>query len=217
LEVEMPETDSLARTAERPGPRARQGGQGLAESVVCLALIAVVTTVSIPHLAEARRAAALRAVAQQVSGLVARCRSWAVLHDRNTALVFERAGAWQCFVAVDGDGDGVRSDDIRAGRDPVVGAKVRLREGDTGLGILTSEPVPDPSGSGWLGGDLSDPVRAGSGNMISFSAVGTATSASVFMTDNRSQMRVVRVFAATGRTRSMVWKSGWERWRQGSW
>jgi len=197
--------------------RAGQEGHSLAECVVCLALIAIVTMVAIPHLAEARRAAALRALAQQVSGLLARSRSWAVLHDRNTALVFERAGAWQCFVAVDGDGDGVRREDILAGRDPVVGAKVRLREGDIALGILSSERVPDPSGSGWLGGDLGDPVRAGSGDIISFSAGGTARSASVFMTDNRSQMRVVRVFAATGRTRSMVWKSGWEHWRQGLW
>ena len=197
--------------------RAGQEGHSLAECVVCLALIAIVTMVAIPHLAEARRAAALRALAQPVRGLLARRRSWAVLHDRNTALVFERAGAWLCFVAVDGDGDGVRREDILAGRDPVVGAKVRLREGDIALGILSSERVPDPSGAGWLGGDLGDPVRAGSGDIISFSAGGTARSASVFMTDNRSQMRVVRVFAATGRTRSMVWKSGWEHWRQGLW
>jgi hypothetical protein len=214
----MSGTGSPAPAAGRSSPRARQEGHSLAECVVCMALIATVTLISLPSLAEARRAAALRAVAEQVGGLLLRSRSWAVLHNRNTALVFEHAAAcWWCFVAVDGDGDGVRSDDIRAGRDPVVGRKARLRDGEAGLGILTTEPVPDPSGSGWLEGDLNDPVRAGSGDIISYSAVGTATSASVFMTDNRSQMRVVRVYAATGRTRSMVWRSGWDRWRQTSW
>jgi hypothetical protein len=205
------------RASRLPATPLHQAGHSLAEGLVCLALVALVTMVSVPTLVEVRRAAALRALAQQVSGLLVRSRSWAILRQENTAVVFEHPGPWLGFVVVDGDGDGVQREDIAAGRDRMVGAKVRLKESPAALGILTSEPVPDPGGEGWLGGDLGDPVRAGRGDMISFSATGTATPASIFMTDNRSQMRVVRVLGATGRTRTMVWKAGWRRWRQGWW
>ena len=85
--------------------------------------------------------------------------------------------------------------------------------GGAGLGILQSEFVPDPSGRGRLRGNLSDPVRAGRGNMITFTPRGTATPASLYLTDHRARMRVLRVYGGTGRVISRVWRSGWPRWR----
>jgi hypothetical protein len=189
----------------------------MVEALTVLVLIASTLLVALPRLGEARRAAALRSLAQQVSGLLVRCRAEAVLHHQNTALVFERSPHWLCFAAVDGDGDGVRRDDLAAGRDRVVSRRLPLQAGETAPGFLDSQPIPEPDGPGWLGGDPDDPVRAGRGNMISFSALGTATPASVYLTDHRTQMRVVRVFGATGRTRCLVWKPGWPEWKQSLW
>lgn len=213
--MSSPDKPSLSAADAAPGGLER--GRGLVEALVTLSLIAVVVTVTVPCLDQVLRAAALRSVAQQVSGLLVRSRVTAVVRRRTTAVVFERGQPWQCYVAVDGDGDGVRREDLDSGRDQVIGARVRLRESHGSLGILRSEPVPDPAGGGFLAGDLDDPVRAGRGDMVSFSPLGTASPASLFFTDNRSQMRALRVYGATGRTRSLVWRSGWREWRQSWW
>jgi hypothetical protein len=81
--------------------------------------------------------------------------------------------------------------------------------------VLADAAVPDPLGDGWLTGD--DPIRAGRGNIISFTPRGTATPSSVYLTDHRSQMRVLRVLGGTGRIRTMVWEVGWTAWEQTNW
>ena len=142
-----------------------------------------------------------------------RCRAYAILNSRATAAVFEHCddGSWRCFIAVDGNGDGIRTRDIHRLIDPVVGEVLHLDGGGAGLGILQGEFVPDPSGRGRLRGDLDDPVRAGRGNIITFTPRSTATPASIYLTDHRARMRVLRVYGGTGRVISRVWRSGWTR------
>jgi Tfp pilus assembly protein FimT len=204
-------------TPNFPRTAARERGLTAAETVVVLALTAALLLVGIPYLDEARRGAALRSVAQQVNGLMVRSRTHAIMRQQTTAVVFEPSPSWRCYVAADGDGDGVRRDDLSAGRDRIVGEVVRLRCRPGGLGILTDERIPNPSGTGWLRGNMNDPVRAGRGDIISFTPTGTATPGSVYMTDHRSQMRVLRIYGATGRVRCMVWKVGWPQWKQTWW
>ena len=62
-------------------------------------------------------------------------------------------------------------------------------------------------------GNLSDPVRAGRGDIITFTPRGTATPASIYLTDHRARMRVLRIYGGTGRVISKVWRSGWPEWR----
>jgi type II secretory pathway pseudopilin PulG len=187
----------------------------LLEAILAVAVLAIVVTAALPNLNEIRGAAALRSVSAQLKGLLFRCRAYAVMNARSTAAVFEQLsdGSWRCFIAVDGDGDGIRSRDIRRLIDPVVGEVLHFEAGGAGLGILQGEFVPDPSGRGRLRGDLSDPVRAGRGNMISFTPRGTASPASIYITDHRTRMRVLRVYGGTGRVISRVWRSGWPKWR----
>jgi type II secretory pathway pseudopilin PulG len=190
-------------------------GLSLVEALLVVAVLAIVATVVLPDLDEIRRAAALGAASSQLKGLLYRCRADAVMNRRATATVFEQRtdGSWRCFIAVDGDGDGIRSRDIRALIDPVVGEILHFEAGGAGLGILQGEFVPDPSGRGRLRGNLSDPVRAGRGNMITFTPRGTATPASIYLTDYRARMRVLRIYGGTGRVISRVWRSGWPEWR----
>ena len=187
----------------------------LLEAVLAVALLAIILTVASPGLHEMRRAAALRAASSQLKGLLFRCRADAVMNARSTAAVFEQLpdGSWRCFIAVDGDGDGIRSRDIRRQVDSVVGEVLHFEAGGAGLGILQGEFVPDPSGRGRLRGDLSDPVRAGRGNMITFTPRGTASPASLYLTDHHARMRVLRIYGGTGRVISWVWRSGWPEWR----
>lgn len=194
----------------------RNRGLSMVEAVLVVAVVAVIAAAALPGLDAIHRAAALRAASSQLKGLLYRCRADAVMNRRATAAVFDRRpdGSWRCFIAVDGDGDGIRSRDIRALVDPVVGEVLHFESGGAGLGILQGEFVPDPSGRGRLRGDLSDPVRAGRGNMITFTPRGTASPASIYLTDHRSRMRVLRVYGGTGRVISRVWRSGWPEWRE---
>ena len=193
----------------------RSRGMSLVEALLVVAVLAIVVGVVLPDLDEIRRAAALSAASSQLKGLLYRCRADAVMNRRATATVFEQRtdGSWRCFIAVDGDGDGIRSRDIRGLIDPVVGEILHFETGGAGLGILQGEFVPDPSGRGRLRGNLSDPVRAGRGNMITFTPRGTATPASIYLTDHRARMRVLRIYGGTGRVISRVWRSGWPEWR----
>ncbi len=190
-------------------------GMSLIEILLVLAVLAIVVAITLPDLAEIRGAAALGAASSRLKGLLFRCRAYAILNSRATAVVFEHRGdgSWRCFIAVDGDGDGIRTRDIHGLIDPVVGEVLHLDGGGAGLGILQGEFVPDPSGRGRLRGDLDDPVRAGRGNIITFTARSTATPASIYLTDHRARMRVLRVYGGTGRVISRVWRSGWPKWR----
>ena len=190
-------------------------GMSLIEAVLVLAVLTIVVTATIPELAEIRSAAALGAVSSRLKGLLFRCRAYAILNSRATAVVFDQRddGSWRCFIAVDGDGDGIRTRDVDRLIDPVVGEVLHLDGGGAGLGILRDEFVPDPSGRGRLRGDLGDPIRAGRGNIITFTPRSTATPASIYLTDHRSRMRVLRVYGGTGRVISRVWRSGWSQWR----
>ena len=97
----------------------------------------------------------------------------------------------------------------------MVDGVIVIAAGGGGPGILGDGPVPDPSGSGHLGGDLGDPIRAGRGNIITFSANGTATPSSVYFTDHARRMVVLRIYGGTGRINRLSWQRGWSKWKQG--
>lgn len=193
----------------------RQRGRTLVGLVVVLCLTAMIITAGIPTLTEARRAAALREASGRLWGMLVLCRANAIMRCRATALVFERTedGAWRCFVAEDGDGDGLRRADMEAGRDRVIGEVLHLEGTTAGLGILADRRVPDPSGSGRLDGNFDDPVRAGRGDIITFTPRSTATPSSIYLTDYHDRMRVLRITPGTGRVYGLVWRTGWKKWR----
>jgi prepilin-type N-terminal cleavage/methylation domain-containing protein len=191
-------------------------GMSLVELVVVVVVLALILTAALPGLKEARGAAAVGGASRRLQGLLFRCRAVAVMNGRACAVVFERRddGSWRCFIAQDGDDDGIRRRDIDRLVDPIISEVILFEAGEAGLGILQGEFVPDPSGRGRLRGNLDDPVRAGRGDIITFTPRGTATPASIYFTDHRSRMRVLRVFGGTGRVISRVWRSGWPKWRE---
>jgi len=195
--------------------RNAQLGLSVVEAAVVLVMVAMVAAAVLPNFEQARGSAALVGVASQLRGLMFRCRAWAIMKGRAAAVVFERRtdGSWRCYIVTDGDDDGIRRDDIEAKRDPIVGEILNFEVGGAGLGILRNEFVPDPGGRGRLRGNLGDPVRAGRGDIITFTPRGTATPSSVYLTDHRSRMQVLRIYGATGRVITLDWRSGWSEWR----
>jgi len=198
--------------------RNRQRGSALLDALTSLAIFATLTLIAIPPMDSLQREAALEGAARHVAMLIVRGRSLAAARGRATALVFEHGPeGWRCFLASDGDGDGVHRDDIRRGRDTIDGEVLQLSTGPAGPGILPGIPVPDPSGKGRLRGDPGDPIRAGRGDIVTLSPAGTATPGSLYFSDGRSRMRVIRVYGATARIRQMVWRRGWRKWKRAGW
>ncbi len=194
-------------------PMPHQAGTTLPEIVIVLGLVALMMVIAAPALTSARRAAALGRATSHIHALLSSGHARAILRCQTEALVFERdAGKWRCFLAEDGDGDGVRHSDIRRGRDRIVGEIFELDAGGAGLGILQHIRIPDPSGRGWLNGDLDDPVRAGRGDIITFTNTGTATPSSVYFTNGVDRMKVLRVYGPTGKIRELEWRRGWSTW-----
>jgi len=193
-----------------------ESGMTVVEILAVVVLSASFMLAAIPQFGEARRAAELRAVTQQLHGLMLRSRAWAICHCTSTGLVFERSndGRWRCFIAEDRDGDGILRADLRSGTDRIVSEVLQLESTGAGLGLLKNIRIPDPSGDGRLRGNLDDPVRAGRGDIVTFTPDGNATPSSVYLTDHRARMRVLRIYGATGRVRTLIWRQGWPEWRQ---
>lgn len=198
----------------RTGGYRAVAGLTTVEVVLTTAVSGVLLLVGIPVIEDARRTAAMNQSAARIHGMLVRCRAVAVLRSRNCSVVFDKTddGDWTCVVAEDGDGDGVRRRDILDGTDPVVGKPLRLEARPAGPGILPGS-IPDPSGNGLLDGDPGDPIRAGRGNIVSFTPRGTATPSSIYISDRAHRMVVLRVYGGTGRIYRLHWRRGWEGWR----
>ena len=115
----------------------------------------------------------------------------------------------------DGDGDGVRSDDITAGTDPRVTPLRRLAH--LGAGVRLGFPpdvVPrDPGDPRRRLDRLDDPIRFNRSDIASFDPLGTATPGTLYLTDGRRELLAVRVTSRTGRVRVLRYDAGAERWQ----
>jgi len=123
-------------------------------------------------------------------------------------------GGYRLGVYWDGNGNGVLTRDILSGKDkPSVGSHGWDR-GDVRIAILQGIPVPDPSAPSKLLTGSDDPIRFNRSNICSFSPLGECTPGSLYLSDGRSRMAVVRVYNRTGRIRVLYFTAGSRRWEE---
>lgn len=191
-----------------------QRGTSMLEVLVVAAVLATVAGIAIPNLLVARQRAALDSLARRIIADAVSCRFQALNRKVNVGLVFSRDSSGYRYDAVaDGDHDGVSRSDLGRGIDRRLARTVafdRLCLGAS-LGVPTSWRVPDPSGRGWLA--TGDGLRAGRSDIISFTPLGDATPATLYLTDGRERLLAVRVYGGTARVRVLEWRLGWRRWR----
>jgi hypothetical protein len=121
---------------------------------------------------------------------MAAARAHAVLRSANVALRFveDRSGtSFQTFV--DDNQNGVRTADILAAVDRPIDAPARLYELFPGVDIALAPELGD------------DPVRVGGSDLLSFTPLGTATPATIYVRGRDGTQLAVRVLGATARTR----------------
>ena len=195
----------------------RAGGFSLFDLLLTLSVIGMVAAVGMPELFRSTEQTRLRLGAGEVASSLRLARIYALRHSANVAIKFQTAGDGVVTYALfrDGDGDGVRSQDVVLGVDPQVEPWRRLTHlgRGTGFGFPPGALPRDPTSGKPIGGSRDDPIRFNSSDLASFAAGGTATPGSVYLTDGRRGLAIVRVTNVSGRVRIWRWDHDDKAWR----
>ena len=190
-------------------------GLGSARGVTILELIfAMAASITVGALAVASSSAAIdemRAAlaARYIAGRIAAIRIDAVRRGASVALRFEPVADDYTFTPYeDGNGNGVRTAEIRDGIDRAVGGAERLGGKFPGVRFELAEGIPDVDGGTGTG---RDGVRIGSARILTMGEDGTATSGTLYIRGRRGQY-AVRVLGVTGRTRMLQYLPGNRTW-----
>jgi hypothetical protein len=172
------------------------------ELLVVVSLLGFFAVIGNSALTQARRNVALLAGTSELRSLFQRVRMLAVSHNRNVAIRFRPVGeTWSWSVYEDGDGDGVRNDDITRGVDVQVDRTRIFQFQPVRVGV-PSDPVIDPMNGQLL--SLRLPVRFGTSQLCSFSRDGEATNGSIVLTDGE-RATIIRIGGTSALINVLHW------------
>jgi len=200
------------RSFRRPSGK---GGWTLIEMLTVMAILAILSALTMPAILDLAGGLKLRLAAQRVAGTLRAARSYAVRHNAKVAVKFHTEEDPTTFALYrDGDRDGVRNTDIADGTDPMVWAKRRLNylPGDVRIGFPPGRPPREPGDPRRRMKRRDDPVRFNRSDLASFSPTGTATPGSVYLTDARHRLAVVRVNNVSGKVTVLVYDQEKDAW-----
>jgi type II secretory pathway pseudopilin PulG len=183
----------------------------LIELLFALGLAATLTGVAVPvvtrSLDDMRTAGAARYVAARLQ----QARIDAVSRTRDTAMQFTSTGSTYAFaVYVDGNRNGVRTIDIRAGIDTAIAPPEHLSDQFPRIdfGTMPGLPAVDPEDPP----PDRDPIRLGTGNLATFTGSGTSSTGSIYIRGPGSAQFVVRLFGQTGKSRILKFNPQSRTW-----
>lgn len=197
--------------------RGADAGFQLVELIVTAAVAAALIGIATPPLATAAAGLEVRLAAGEVQSALRLARAFAATHAVHVGVKFRTGSGGQVRWGLyrDGDGDGVRTDDIDSGVDPLAapvrtlahfGRRVRF-------GFPPGRPPRDPADPRRRLDRLDDPIRFNRSDIASFSPVDGATPGSVYITDGGGHLAAVRVLSRTGRVRVLAYRTDTEVWR----
>lgn len=193
----------------------RDAGFSLAEALVAIFLVGLIAAAAGPAWANLRSRASLRLATDLLVGELRVLRSRAIAESRHVgwAIDLDATGAWTGQTYGDGDGDGLRNDDIRAGIDAPFGNRKTFLPANGSCRIgFPEEGVRDPSDLSKTLFPGSNPVRFGNANLISFSPIGESTPGSIFFVDTTGRSFCLRLFGGTGRAHLLRYEPSIRRW-----
>lgn len=185
----------------------------LADGVVGVAVLTILAGMTAPYLAAARERSQALAAARRLAAEAMLARARAVRHGAAVALRFDPdAGGHRFTIFVDGDGDGVHSDDVSRGIDRPLGPEQRLRDAYPGARFELGASTP-AVGSTRSAGPNADPIRLGRSDTLTFSPLGTATSGTLYLRGRTGEQHAVRITGATARVRVLSFDAASGAWR----
>src|SRR4051812_7681836 len=172
----------------------------LAELTVTLGLVATASATAFPRLLAGLDDARVAGAARYMSSRLAESRSDAIMRAREVAVRFAPAnGTYSFTVYVDGNRNGVLTRDILRGIDRPVRGPESLAENFRGVVFGTQPGLPAIDASSPAPG--SDAIKLGIGNSVSFNALGSATSGTIYLTGPSRAQYAIRIFGVTGKIR----------------
>ncbi len=190
-------------------------GFTLAEVLVVVVLALMSLAVAVPCLAYVRDEGRAGAGARQIAATFSALRFQAVARGRTTGLLFERReGGWMWREVADGNGNGLRTSEVRSGVDPIRSEPIRLedRVESVRLGFPPGASLPEIPPQGGTIADLEDPIQFGRSDLVSFSPQGSSSSGTLYLTDRRGVLYGVVLYGPTSRVRVWRYDSDRRRW-----
>lgn len=203
-----------------PNSRPSRGRQAftLLETVVVLGLCGLGTALIWPNLADLAAGTEIRLATSEVAAAFYEARVYSLRQSANVAVAFETGPgggvAWSLYR--DGDGDGVLRQDILAGVDKLVRGGRRLDH----FGSRIRFGFPPGRGPTEIGDPtrwitrLDDPLRFGNSNMASFSALGTASPGTAYITNGKDRLMAIRIGNLSGKVTLWEYDRAIQRWRR---
>jgi len=188
-------------------------GYSLLELMMVVTLGVTLSAAAVPEFLIALDETRASGAMYHVSGRLQRARMEAVTRSAMVGMKFTQSAAGFSYaVYVDGNRNGVLSRDIQSGIDRQIVSAERLPDQFPGIefGAIPGLPPVDPGGTA----PGTDPIRLGSADMASFSAVGTSSSGTVYIRSRRDAQYAVRIFGETGKTRMLKYDARTRLWKQ---
>jgi hypothetical protein len=176
-----------------------------------------VLVIGVPPLLQLAAGLRVELAAAEVASTFHVARAYAIQHSANVGLKFlvESDGSVTWALYRDGDGDGVLSADIESGDDPLALPRTRLAHlgRQIRFGFPPGRAPRDPGDPRRRLSGLDDPIRFNRSDIASFSALGTATPGTVYITDGMHHLAAARVTGRTGRIVRLSYDVVSERWQ----
>jgi len=189
----------------------RSHGYSLLELLTVVTIIGIIALCAIPAFANYRRRMSVLAAAEQLRNIFRLTRQRAITSGHNVGVKFIAGREWTYAVYEDGDGDGVRNDDIDRRIDRrLSGPAVLMPSFHIATIGLLQTTVKDPDGDA-LKPDAS-PVQFGRSTICSFSPMGSSTPGTVYLIDGGGQLWAARCTGNGGRVRVLRYDSSRKKW-----
>jgi prepilin-type N-terminal cleavage/methylation domain-containing protein len=187
-------------------------GFSLLEVLVAISIMAIVAGAAIPLAHGSVDRSRTAAAAHYMAGRIAMARFEAVKRSAFVAIRFvQTSGAYRFRAYVDGNANGVRSEDIASNIDRAIAGEEQLDHYFHGVAFgIQPDVTPIDPGPPL---DPADPIQIGASPLLSFSPNGSCTSGTLFIRGQRASQFAVRVLGVTGRSRVFEYAFENERWR----
>ena len=190
-------------------------GYSLADMLVVLAIIGMSVGVTLPEFNSMRHRGAVRAAAAEIRSIFFVARMRAASRGHNFGVRFQKFGTeWRYAEYEDGDGDGLRTEDINKGIDRPLFSPRSVLLADRGaatIGLLR-KTINDPDGAKLL--PTASPVQFGKAQICSISSIGESTSGTIYLVDGVGGIYAVRVYGASAKVRTLRYNERRRKWEQ---